>query len=88
MRALFLTLDNLAHLSAAASLVYLLHFSGPWGLAVAVSLIFVVREAEQHEAKYPGTRWEPWTWNMHKHVEWAAGAVGAFIVAGLIAAFN
>lgn len=73
------TLDNLFHAVASAILVYLLHFLGLWALPVAVGLIFLAREAEQHEAKYPGTRWKPWTWNIHKHAEYLVPAAIAVL---------
>ena len=86
-----LTLDVLAHCAVAAALMALPPHS--WAQAIAVSLIFVAREAEQAQAAgdqhvVEALRWKPWRWSQGKLCEWGAPTIVAFGAAGLAAITN
>lgn len=76
--SLIFTRDNLWHTLAAFMLEPII---GPLG----TTLVFLVREAEQHEAKYPGSRWHPWAWSAHRNFEWLVPSAGAWGLAGAAA---
>lgn len=77
-----MTLDNFWHALAAALLVYLLHFLGPWSLPAALALLFFAREMEQAATR--GERWRVWAWSWQKHSEWIVPAAVAFATFGII----
>lgn len=83
LSAIWLTWDYLIHAGVAAALVLLYLLIGKWALPVAVTLIFMAREAEQQHWKH-GTRWQPWRWGWHVTAEWVWPAVVAVVIAAVL----
>ena len=77
MWAKLLQWDNLIHFSIGGLLAgWTFSLLGVFSIPLLIWLLFGAREAEQ-EAAQGGWRWRPWTWSLHRHIEWHIGGLGA-----------